>query len=69
MLVIMVIVRWCDNVNCMEDIMIVFIVFLLCLSQVEICWVIWNMIWGLLGNLVEWYDVYVYIVFVMYFED
>lgn len=32
MLVIMVIVRWCDNVNCMEDIMIVFIVFLLCLS-------------------------------------
>src|SRR5690242_7544984 len=29
---------------------------------------IWNTIRGSLGNLVEWYDVYVYTVFATYFE-
>src|ERR1700761_3881929 len=30
---------------------------------------IWNTIRGSLGNLVEWYDVYVYTVFASYFEN
>jgi MHS family alpha-ketoglutarate permease-like MFS transporter len=30
---------------------------------------IWNTIRGSLGNLVEWYDVYVYTVFAPYFES
>lgn len=38
-------------------------------SQAETRRAIWNTIRGSSGNLVEWYDVYVYTVFATYFED
>lgn len=65
----MVTVRRRDNANRMEDTMTVSIAPPSRPSQAETRRAIWNTIRGSSGNLVEWYDVYVYTVFATYFED
>lgn len=38
-------------------------------SELDVYCVVWNIVKGLMGNFVEQFDVYMYMMFVVYFED